>query len=85
MRALWSDRENCSHNVSQKVKRIKRSSEKCFKRLQEIAVISGNLHWDFVNAIGKFMQLWCKDRAAKFVSKKSLQDLVEDCLNSGKG
>ena len=27
MRALWSDRPNCSHNVSQKVKRIKRLSE----------------------------------------------------------
>ena len=23
MRALWSDRPNCSHNVSQKVKRIR--------------------------------------------------------------
>ena len=28
MRALWSDRPNCSHNVSQKVKRISRVSEK---------------------------------------------------------
>ena len=28
MRALWSDRQNCSHNVSQKVKRIRRFSEK---------------------------------------------------------
>ena len=27
MRALWSDRKNCSHNVSQKVKSIKRLSE----------------------------------------------------------
>ena len=27
MRALWSDRPNCSHNVSQKVKRIKRFSD----------------------------------------------------------
>ena len=27
MRALWSDRQNCSHNVSQKVKRIRRLSE----------------------------------------------------------
>ena len=27
MRALWSDRPNCSHNVSQKVKRIRRLSE----------------------------------------------------------
>ena len=27
MRALWSDRPNCSHNVSQKVKRIGRFSE----------------------------------------------------------
>ena len=26
MRALWSDRQNCSHNVSQKVKRIRRLS-----------------------------------------------------------
>ena len=26
MRALWSDRPNCSHNVSQKVKRIRRFS-----------------------------------------------------------
>ena len=28
MRALWSERRNCSHNVSQKVKRIRRFSEK---------------------------------------------------------
>ena len=28
MRALWSDRQNCSHNVSQKVKRIRRVSDK---------------------------------------------------------
>ena len=27
MRALWSDRPNCSHNVFQKVERIKRFSE----------------------------------------------------------
>ena len=27
MRALWSDRQNRSHNVSQKVKRIRRFSE----------------------------------------------------------
>ena len=27
MRALWSDRPNCSHNVSQKVKRIRRFPE----------------------------------------------------------
>ena len=27
MRALWSDRPNCSHNVSQKVKRIRCFSE----------------------------------------------------------
>ena len=27
MRALWSDRPNCSHNVSQKVKRIRHVSE----------------------------------------------------------
>ena len=27
MRALWSARENCSHNVSQKVKRIRRVSD----------------------------------------------------------
>ena len=26
MRALWSDRQHCSHNVSQKVRRIKRLS-----------------------------------------------------------
>ena len=30
MRALWSDRQNCSHNVSQKVKRIRRFSEEPF-------------------------------------------------------
>ena len=28
MRALWSDRQNCSHNVSQKVKRIRRFSDR---------------------------------------------------------
>ena len=27
MRALWLDRPNCSHNVSQKVKRIRRLSD----------------------------------------------------------
>ena len=27
MRALWSDRQNCSHSVSQKVKRIRRVSD----------------------------------------------------------
>ena len=27
MRALWSDRQICSHNVSQKLKRIRRLSE----------------------------------------------------------
>ena len=32
MRALWSDRPNCSHNVSQKVKRIRRFSEVCTKK-----------------------------------------------------
>ena len=26
MRALWSDRQNCSHNVSQKIKRIRHFS-----------------------------------------------------------
>ena len=31
MRALWSDRQNCSHNVSQKVQRIRRVSENRFK------------------------------------------------------
>ena len=31
MRALWSDRQNCSHNVSQKVKRIRRLSENVHK------------------------------------------------------
>ena len=28
MRALWLDRHNCSHNVSQKVRRIKRISDR---------------------------------------------------------
>ena len=27
MRALWSERQNCSHNMSQKVKRIRHVSE----------------------------------------------------------
>ena len=27
MRALWSDRQNCSHNVSQELKRISRFSD----------------------------------------------------------
>ena len=27
MRALWSERQNCSRNVSQKVKRIRRLSD----------------------------------------------------------
>ena len=34
MRALWSDRPNCSHNVSQKVKRISRFSD--FLRFSEV-------------------------------------------------
>ena len=38
MRALWSGRPNCSHNVSQKVKRIRRFSESC--RVTEIRIIS---------------------------------------------
>ena len=29
MRVLWSDRQNCSHNASQKVKRIRRFSDVC--------------------------------------------------------
>ena len=33
MRARWSDRQNCSHNVSQKVERIRRFSE-ANKKLQ---------------------------------------------------
>ena len=31
MRALWSDRHNCSHNVSQKAKRIRRFSDFSFR------------------------------------------------------
>ena len=31
MRALWSDRQNCSHKVSQKVKRIRRLSDLCLE------------------------------------------------------
>ena len=48
MRALWSDRPNCSHNVSQKVKRIRRFSEKgqslCSLFLPENRAQSH--HWD---------------------------------------
>ena len=29
MRAVWSNRQNCSHNVSQRFKRIRRFSEHC--------------------------------------------------------
>ena len=32
MRALWSDRPICSHNVSQKVKRIRRPSDSPFQK-----------------------------------------------------
>ena len=39
MRALWSDRHNCSHNVSQKVKRIRSSSDNSCK----MATISRHL------------------------------------------
>ena len=39
MRAIWSDRPNCSHNVSQKVKRIRRVSEK------KARIFVGNIHW----------------------------------------
>ena len=28
MRELWSERQNCSHDVSQKVKRVRRLSDK---------------------------------------------------------
>ena len=38
MRAIWSARQNCSHNVSQKVKRIRRLSEKIFDFVREFAV-----------------------------------------------
>ena len=37
MRALWSDRPNCSHNVSQKVKRIR-----CFSETWESRVTGPN-------------------------------------------
>ena len=33
MRAIWSARQNCSHNVSQKVKRIRHLSEIFEQRL----------------------------------------------------
>ena len=35
MRALWSDRQNCSHHVSQKVKRIR-----CFSEIAEIVRVA---------------------------------------------
>ena len=35
MRALWSDRPNCSHKVSQKVKRIRRLSHHCKLQQQQ--------------------------------------------------
>ena len=38
MRALWSDRPNCSHNVSQKVKRIRRFSE--FKEIWGVIILA---------------------------------------------
>ena len=34
MRALWSDRQNCSHNVSQKVRRIRRFWEEQEQEVQ---------------------------------------------------
>ena len=40
MRALWSERPNCSHNVSQKIKRIRCFSENVNK------IVTG-LTWDF--------------------------------------
>ena len=39
MRALWSDRPTCSHNVSQKVKHIRRFSD--FKNPLEALVLLG--------------------------------------------
>ena len=45
MRALWSDRPNCSHNVSQKVKRIRRVSEISVQFYTETAELeAANLH-----------------------------------------
>ena len=54
MRALWSDRQNCSHNVSQKFKRIKRvpdsdqgkqKSGSGFPKKSGVGIVSG----DFVS------------------------------------
>ena len=47
MRALWSDRQNCSHNVSQKVKRIRGVSEnKDPKNLLPLGILLNNLDCD---------------------------------------
>ena len=43
MRALWSDRPNCFHNMSLKVKRIRRFSEN-FVILREFSV-GGHMGW----------------------------------------
>ena len=42
MRALWSDRQNCSHRASQNFKRIKRLSG--FTRLSEKMITNNALH-----------------------------------------
>ena len=42
MRALWSDRQNCSHNVSQQVERVR-----CFSELFFEICLSARFGWGF--------------------------------------
>ena len=59
MRALWSDRSNCSHNVSQKVKRIRRLSEQTTWDKQVSAKFCGFL--GFSSKICGFLRLSAKN------------------------
>ena len=42
MRALWSDRPNCSHNVSQEVKRMRRFSDSKVRAIELMQTVLGH-------------------------------------------
>ena len=74
MRALWSDRQNCSHNVSQKFKRIRRFSEieKIGKILVSVQLSARNsgARDDCANFMGAWrMRSFCrKNHAHEFLA-----------------
>ena len=64
MRALCSDRPNCSHNVSQKVKRIRRFSE----------------HGDCWVATKRFNKMGCDGCLASLLGSRTDQIALITCL-----